>query len=556
MEKAKAFLDQDYDLGPHCRTITTNSGEAQTWFDRGLNWLYNFNHPAAIRCFEVVIDLDPRCAIAHWGISFCNGVYYSIQTLNDEPGKYPSNADACRHARKAAALKHHASGVEQMLIDAIQVRNVEPLSNDQVHRRELNGLFAREMEKVYVAFPGDADVAALYVESMMDMYPWRLWINGSMREADSLFPGTGRIKEVLDLALEMHPTHPSLLHMFVHLMEKSPKPEDSLPACAILRHQARDASHLLHMPSHIDVIIGNYHDAIKTNLKAIDSNLKYMERNRMENCSLIYTCHACHVMIYAAMLCGDQNQAMTTAQEVRALLMTPIAEKVMCAGLVEPAEWYISLPLHVMVRFGMWNEILNERLPDDEDLYCVTLCVTRYARVLAFAALEDVESATVELQLFREAHSKIPESRTITYYVCKDILAVADAMASGEVAYRRGDFINAFNYLRHAVRLGDSLENEPWAWMQPVRHALGALLLEQGYVEEATNVYREDLKPGHHPRNIWALHGLVECLEIRPDLAISNELEETSQQLLEAKKLSGVTVMASCYCRLSKCVQK
>ena len=554
MEAAKAHQDSEYELGSFTRTITTKSAEAQAWFDRGLIWTYNFYYPVAIRCFEVVVELDPTCAIAHWGIAFCNGVNYNCSNLQSESGKFPSNADACRHARQAAALKHHASEVEQMLIDAIQVRNVEPLSNDQMHRRKLNSLFATAMDKVYKAYPDDPDVVALYAEALMDMYPWRHWVNGKLREPDPLFVGSARIKEILDVGLKIHPKHPGILHMKLHLMEKSPTPQDCLAECEVLRKEAKDASHLLHMPSHIDVALGNYSKAVQNNVKVIEADLKFLKRNATESYAFVYICHVCHVTLYAAMLAGNQRQAIEAGQLVQRVLSMPEAVQIMHDGLVDYLEWYISLYIHVMIRFGMWQDILNERLPEDEELYCITRCMMRYARTLAYAALEDVERATTELELFKEAYSKVPENLCIAYDACRDILAVANAMAEGEVAYRCGDFNIAFNHLRHGVELEDALQFEPWAWMQPVRHALGALLLEQGQVEEATNVYREDLKPGHHPHNIWALHGLAECLETRPDLAISNELEETSQQLLEAKKISGVTVMASCYCRLSKCV--
>ena len=553
MEAATAHRDSEYDLGSFSRTIATESAEAQAWFDRGLMWTYNFNHTAAIRCFEVVVELDPTCAIAHWGIAFCNGVNYNCPNLQSEAGKFPSNADACRHARQAAALKHHASEVEQMLIDAIQVRNVEPLSNDQMHRRKLNSLFATAMDKVYKAYPDDPDVVALYAEALLDIYPWRHWVNGKLREPDPLFVGSARIKEVLDVGLKSHPKHPGIVHMQLHLMEKSPTPQDCLAECDILRKEAKDACHLLHMPTHIDVVVGNYHEAMQINTKAIEGDLRFFARNTTDTWAFIYTCHDCHVMLYAAMLSGDRRQAMESGRLVQRLLSMPEAVRIMRDGMANRLEWYVPLYVHAMVRFGMWQDILDEELPEDEELYCITRCMIRYARTLAYAAQEDIERATKELELFKVAYSKVPECRRISYYVCRDILAVANAMAEGEVAYRRGDYNIAFNHLRHGVELEDALQFEPWAWMQPVRHALGALLLEQGQVEEATNVYREDLRSGHHPRNIWALHGLAECLETRPDLAISNELEETSQQLLEAKKLSGVTVMASCYCRLSKC---
>ena len=554
MQRAEALQDADYDLGSHTRKIATESPAAQEWFNRALIWTYAFNHEAAIRCFEAALELDPNCAMAHWGIAFCNGVNYNNQSLYAEPGKFPSNADACRHARLAAALKHNASEVEQKLIDAIQVRNTEPLPEDGTALREQLSQFAKQMEKIYLAHPGDGDIACLFAESMMNIYPWDLWEDGKVREPDSRFMGTARILQVLRSSLEQHPLHPGLLHFYLHTMEMAPTPQDSLAECARLRDLAKDAGHLLHMPSHIDVIVGNYRGAVVANTRAIETDRKYIERNGADNFYMLYCCHDCHMLVYAAMLAGDLARAQAAAQEVRGWLSKPAVEQMLRDGMADVLESFMSLHLHVMVRFGQWQEILEEKLPLDEKFQCVTLAMTRYARVLAYAALKDVRNAVAELKLFEEAYALVPDSRTLFNNTCRTILAVAQEIARGEVAYRRGDFEEAFERLRQAVKLDDGmLYDEPWGWMQPARHALGALLLEQGRSEEALEVYREDLKLGHHPCNIWSLHGLAECLEIHPDLAKAGEVAETSRLLTEAMKFSDVKVNASCQCRLSKC---
>lgn len=153
------------------------------------------------------------------------------------------------------------------------------------------------------------------------------------------------------------------------------------------------------------------------------------------------------------------------------------------------ADWlegFLSMRVHALIRFGRWHDVLALPLPADPELYCVTTAMTRYARGVAQAALSDVAAARAEQRAFEAARARVPESRTLFNNTCLAILEVAAQMLEGEVAYRAGEHERAFAALREAVALSDGLTyDEPWAWMQPVRHALGALLLEQGRVEEA-----------------------------------------------------------------------
>jgi tetratricopeptide (TPR) repeat protein len=222
------------------------------------------------------------------------------------------------------------------------------------------------------------------------------------------------------------------------------------------------------------------------------------------------------------------------------------------------ADWlegFISMKLHVLVRFGKWPEIIATPLPQDPNLYCVTTAMIHYAKAVAQAASGHVEVAEEERQRFKEALAGVPETRTIFNNKCLDILAIAAEMLNGEIEYRKGNYDQAFAYLRRSVDLDDNLPyDEPWGWMQPARHALGALLLEQGRVEEAEQVYRADLgldktlsRSSQHPENVWSLHGYVECLQRQ------NKREEAAaaQARLDlAMARADVTINASCYCRL------
>ena len=222
------------------------------------------------------------------------------------------------------------------------------------------------------------------------------------------------------------------------------------------------------------------------------------------------------------------------------------------------ADWlegFVPMKQHVLIRFGKWRTIIEQPLPDDAELFCVTTAMMRYARTVAFAAGGDIDSAEVEREAFLAARDRVPETRMLFNNTCLDILAVAEQMLEGEVEYRRGNIDEAFARLRRSVALDDSLPyDEPWGWMQPARHALGALLLEQGRVEESEAVYRADLgldaslsRACQHPDNVWSLHGLHECLVRRGEKAESTIIK---QRLDLALARADVSIKASCYCRM------
>ena len=280
------------------------------------------------------------------------------------------------------------------------------------------------------------------------------------------------------------------------------------------------------MPTHIDVLCGHYHDVLVDNQRAIEADRKYLEKAGAMNFYSGYRVHNYHFAIYGAMFLGQYAPALAAAEELiettpEALLRMP------SPPMADFIESYISMKQHVQIRFGKWREIIAEELPADAELYCVTIAMMHYAKGVAHAALNEVEAAEEEKALFLAARAKVPESRFLHNNTCQDILAIAEAMLDGEIEYRKGNFEIAFAHLRRWVALDDALPyDEPWGWIQPTRHALGALLLEQGRDADAEAVYREDLGLGGslsratvHPDNVWSLRGLHVCLERRGETA-------------------------------------
>jgi tetratricopeptide (TPR) repeat protein len=545
-------MDYPYDVGSYSRPVTTASSAAQRWFDRGVNWCFGYHHEEAVRCFEKALEIDPSCAMAHWGVGYAAGPNYNYPwELQDPAGKAAALARAYASARAALALSDRVTASERALIEALPARY--PQRNPIDDQRPWNDAFANAMRLAHQAHPDDLDVRAIFVEAILNRTPWRMW---DLRTGEPA-PGAGTIeaREVLESAFRDLPgamDHPGLLHLHVHLMEMSPHPEVALVTGDRLRDLSPDMGHLTHMPTHIDIQCGHYRDAMLWNQKAIVADRKFYDRAGPMNFYSGYRVHNYHFAAYGAMFLGQYAPAIAAANE---LIETTPEEmlRIPSPPMADFFESYASIRQHVLIRFGKWHEIVAQELPDDRELYCTTTAMIHYAKGVAHAALGEVTAAEAEQVLFREAAKRVPKSRYLHNVPCVQLLAVAEETLTGEIAYRRGEYDAAFTHLRAAIALEDALPyDEPWGWMQPIRHALGALLLEQGRAAEAEIVYREDLGLGGslpraqiHPDNLWALRGLLNCLQRRGEVA---EAALIRQRVDFAAARADQPVSMSCFC--------
>lgn len=541
-----------YDVDVYTRPITTTSKEAQLWFDRGLVWTYSYHHEEAIVCFNRALEQDPNCAMAHWGVAYAIGPNYNMEWHHYDPeGKAKALAAAFDATAAAMALRDKVTGPERALIEALPARY--PQRDTIEDQKPWNDDFADAMRTAYRAFPQDIDVATLFVESILNRTPWQMWNIATGGVAEKA--GTVEAREVLERIMREHPQgmrHPGTLHLYVHLMEMSPFPELALKAGDVLRTLVPDAGHLIHMPTHIDVQCGYYQAVVVDNMRGVTADLKYYDQVGAMNFYTAYRIHNYHFAIYGAMFLGQYEPALAAAE---ALIATTPEEllRVPSPPMADFIESYIPMKQHVYIRFGKWREIIAQELPADRDLYCTTVASIHYAKGVAHAALGEVVEAERERELFLAAKAKVPESRRLHNNICTDLFEIAEAMLDGEIEYRKKNYDDAFAHLRRAVALDDALPyDEPWGWIQPTRHALGALLLEQGRVDEAESVYREDLGLGGalsramiHPDNVWSLRGLHDCLARKGDSA---ERRLIKQRLDLATARADGPVKVSCFC--------
>jgi tetratricopeptide (TPR) repeat protein len=453
-----------------------------------------------------------------------------------------------------AALAHagKASPVEQAMIKALTARYPQREAIDDMS--PWDKAYTGEMRKIFAAYPDDLEVRAVFAESLMNETPWQMWDLPSGKPAEGA--GTEECRAALEYALERIPAawdHPGLLHLYVHLMEMSPFPQRALRAGDRLREIVPDSGHLIHMPTHLDVLCGHYRDVLVYNQKALATDRRFLAYSDDPGVYLVYVIHNFHFAIYGAMFLGQYTPAIGAAEELIATIPEAVL-RIPSPPMADFLEGYLTMKQHVLVRFGKWHEIIAQELPKDKDLYCSNVAMIHYAKAVAHSALGNVPEAEAEKASFTAAKARVPESRRVHNNKIVNLLDVAEAMLDGELEYRKGNYDTAFAHLRKSVELSDGLPyDEPWGWMQPTRHALGALLLEQGRIDEAEAVYRSDLgldgklsRACQHPDNLWSLHGLHECLVRRGEKV---EAALIRQRLDLAQARAEIPIKASCFCR-------
>ncbi|MFT5682339.1 MAG: tetratricopeptide (TPR) repeat protein [Myxococcota bacterium] len=568
----------DYDFGDasnysFAATITCANDDARKMYVRAFGHMLDYNHEQAIACFSKCTELDPGCAMAWWGIAYCVSSNY-----NWAPG-FASGHDAIQ---KAVALKAGVSELEQDLIDAMAKRHsaeardaANPAELSMGNKPELNLAFAEAMAPLYEKYTGNLDVAALYVESLMNLNPWQLWQQdtktGEITPVDDNTLLCVKVMEDAFETVEGAKVHPALCHLYCHTMELSPYPEKALPAADVLRTLMPGFGHLVHMPSHIDAWVGQWSEAIECNIAAVAADDKYVEQSGNESQFYkFYRMHNHHFVVWCAMFDGQYETALKYARKAEAML--PAGDKdsgvqFMLAGIIPMGaiflESYVTMPWHVMVRFGKWDDIINEPTRTDKAVFPATIATQHYARGVAYASKGMVAEAEVEAELFEDA-LKNPAlagrvlHNNLMYQDPEDgpcVLLVNAAVLAGEIEYRKqfqakargetADFKAAFDHLRRGVDLSLNLAyNEPWGQMQPVRHILGALLFEQGEVVEAEAVYRADIKLWK--KNMWGLLGLKLCLEARGDAP--EELAKVTALFKESSVRADIVPAKTCFC--------
>jgi tetratricopeptide (TPR) repeat protein len=496
-------------LGEAHHPVSTKNQQAQKFFDQGLALVYGFNHDEARRCFQHAADLDPKLAMAWWGVALTLGPNYNLPV---DPEREKAGYDAIQHA---LALQESASEPERAYINAVAFR----YSNDpKADLHQLDVAYRDAMAKLVARYPDDLDAATLYAESAMNLNPWKLWFHDGRPNE-----GTEEILAVLESVLKRDPNHLGANHYYIHAVEASPHPERALPSAARLEKLAPAAGHLAHMPAHIYARVGDHSAAVHCNEVAANADRKFLALTQQQGVyPLMYYSHNLHFLAYAACMHGDFNEAKNAAAQLVANVKLQVKAMPMLEG-------FLPTPMVVLLSFERWGDILKWPQPDTS--LATTNAFWRFARGMALANLGKSEVAAEEQRAWQAIASKIPPD-TMYDELNKTgaVFKVHENLLTGAIARSRGDNKTAVDSLKQAVAAEDALNySEPPAWYPPVRPMLGRLLLTIKQLDEAEKVFRSDLDK--NPRNGRALAGLRDCLNAQ---GRKYEAEEVDRQFRDA----------------------
>jgi tetratricopeptide (TPR) repeat protein len=510
------------ELGNHKFPVTTSSPRAQLFINQGMMLAYGFNHAEAARSFREAARLDPKCAMAYWGMALVMGPNINM------PMPSEAEAKAYEMIQKAVVLKSNASERERAYIDAL-ARRYSP--EEKPDRNELDRAYAEAMRQLHERYPNDLDAATLYAEALMDLRPWNYWTRDMQP-----YPETKEIHRVLELVLALNPNHPGAIHYYIHSVELG-RPELAEAGAERLWKLAPGAGHLVHMPSHIFRRIGRYADASKSNEDAIVADEDYITQCRAQGVyPLAYYPQNIHFLWDSATMEGRSHVAIEAARKSASSIPNGAWRE------VPLLHQFVVAPLFAHTRFGKWDVILSEPRPPEESPFWTG--VWHYARGLAFTATGRLDQAARELNSLEGiAAEKSLDGFRVTFSRngAKAILDIAVEVLSGEMAAKQGDYDKAIARLHRAVLLEDNLiYNEPPDWHVPARQSLGAVLLEAGRAAEAEAIYWQDLE--RNRENGWSLFGLMQSLRAQGK---EEQVVLVEKRFRKAWSQADVTLIAS-----------
>ena len=512
-------------MGTHKHPITTTSSQAQRYFDQGLVLAYGFNHAEAARSFREAIQLDPDCAMCNWGLAYVLGPNINAQMEDD------AVPEAYSAIQQAVKLAKNSSKAEQAYINAMATRYKDQPLED---RSSLDLAYAEAMAQVSQEYPEDLDAATIYAEALMDTMPWDYWT-----EEREPKPATQKVLDTLESVLQQDANHPGANHFYIHAVE-AVRPQQGVAAADRLGSLVPGSGHLVHMPSHIYIRVGRYHDAAVTNQKAIAVDKDYITQCHAQGVyPLAYVPHNRHFLWFAATLEGNRKIADEAGQNLAA----SIDPEMMRQPGLETLQHFYSIPFFTMTRFGEWDEILQTPQPAADLQYPTG--IWHYARGMAYASQGKFSEAEAELQQLTLLAND-PELEEVTIWDINNtqsILKVATEVLTGEIAAQQGEYPQAIAHLRQAVTLEDALNyDEPPDWATPARQYLGAVLIQNSDFITAEQAYREDL--AIYPDNGWSLFGLQQSLQAQGK---DSAAQKVQQQFESAWQYADVKLTASTF---------
>lgn len=512
-------------LGDLTYPVQTTKPEAQKYFDQGLMLAYGFNHAEAARSFRECLRLDPECVMGYWGLGWVLGPNYNAGMEKEVL------STALESVANAKMRLHRTNAKEQALVIALDKRYPPDLDTDP---QPYYAAFAQAMREVKKSYPDDVVITLITAEALMNLHPWDLWEkNGDPK------PWTAEILKLVDEAFQQDPDHPQGLHLYIHAYEAGGQPEKAIPQAQKLEHLIPGSGHLVHMPSHIYINTGHFHEGTMANERAVKVDSAYVETCHAAGIyPLAYYPHNWHFLAACAALEGKGQRALEAS---RYMANYTVDKNLLREPGLGTLQHYYMIPAYIMVKFSRWEDILQEPMPDQDLLY--PRGVLHYARGMALAHQNNLTAAQLELKEL-ERICTVDSLKAITIWDINsvaELLQIARYALKGEIAFKQNQLPEAIKNYQKAVELEDNLNyNEPPDWFFSMRHPLGHVLLQAGKYREAEQVFLKDLT--EFKNNGWALMGLYQAMVKQKRPA---EAEKIFKQYQEAWKYADQAITSS-----------
>lgn len=515
------------DLGSLAWPAGTTSAEAQAYFNQGYRLAWGFNHAEAVRAFRAAQAIDPACAMCFWGEAWVLGPHINF-VMEEDAHRRAVAAIAEAHRLAAAG---NAGEQRRALIEALGQRySGNPAAAD---RKALDRAFADAMERVQARWPADPEVAMLTADALMNLSPWDYWEDAGRRPKGATERTVALLEGVLGARpspITPNPLHTGAIHLYIHTVEASDRPERAAPHAARLEGTMPAAGHIVHMPAHIWYRLGMWRDSLEANHRAVAADEAQLARG---GASALYAqgyfAHNIHFVMVSSMMGGDGPAAVEAATRL-ASIVSDDAKRAF-PGLTQPV---VASPYFAHALFSEPGQVLALPAPAAEFPYI--RAQWHYARGVALATEGRVAEAREQAAAIGDlARTPAVQALPGQGVPAPDVLGIAGRVVEARAAQAGGDQARAAVLFTEAAAIQDTLPYmEPPFWYYPVHQSLGAALLAQGKAEEAAAAFREALR--RTPNNGWAAAGLLRAAEARGDAATA-----AAARALLAKSWFGAT---------------
>lgn len=482
--------------------------ETRETFNLAIALLHSFEYAEAEKAFVKVLDADPECAMAYWGVAM--SIYHSLWMQSDL-GYLEKGEKLLKFAQTIPA-----SELEKEYIDAINVYYKDWDSVDLISRKLL---YEEKMETLYNKHKEDTEVAAFYA----------LAIRAAANPNDTSYSRQKKSGKILEDLFKKYPNHPGIAHYVIHNYDYPELAEKALPTARKYAEIAPASAHAQHMPSHIFTRLGLWQESIDTNINSTSAAVCYAESINPE-ANWDQEIHAVDYMVYAYLQMGNNKKAQEHLEEMQAV------DDVFPKQTLATTYALTAIPVRMVLENKDWKKASTLHLPSI-DFTWETLhwekAIFHFGKALGFSHLGDIKSAENQLKTLKTLHQNLVDLKD-DYKSGQVNIQVHAAEAWIHLA--KGNETEALSFMKQAAKLESETTKHPVTpgEVLPAYELLGDMLLALNKPAEALEAYEVNLKG--HPGRFNGIYGAAKA-------AVQSGNKEKGRfyykQLLELTKTSN-----------------